>query len=326
MLMFASWSSNVVSSQVRRSNSNQGSAKSTGNIYNYIYDAPGKAVEFMGGNSKFITGDTNSLYSVGKSMYDASGKAVEFMRGNKSELTANNLDKHNLEDVNVDLPVRNLESDAGSINGESETSSISSNEQNILARPDNIKIDSSSEYRSFLKNMTYSDLASNLVNRSGNFSNGYSSRSQVANDIVNKMLVDMRIPESVLTSPRFVSRQFTAIKDTFTKAVQRADQDTNKATRLSKVSEAMSNLWKSMNDYVQSFFKSSGSINQNKANGIDPATFTESYQGANLTSNANNMLAIIPDSDVVDHPISKKTILELNRLQVKDGFGFNSED
>lgn len=52
------------------------------------YHTPGAFVRTVaGGDGRFITGDTNSLYSAGKTLYNAPGRAVEAMGGNPQFIT-----------------------------------------------------------------------------------------------------------------------------------------------------------------------------------------------------------------------------------------------
>ena len=80
------------------SSAGKATSQALSNAGTAIYNAPGRAVEAMGGNSQFITGQKGSLASAGRAtgqalsnagtaIYNAPGRAVEAMGGNSQFIT-----------------------------------------------------------------------------------------------------------------------------------------------------------------------------------------------------------------------------------------------
>lgn len=119
---------------------------------------------------------------------------------------------------------------------------------------DQIKINNQT-YTQFLKDITYTDLFKNLTTSKGqNRSNGYAETNSIqpiVTDIVNKMLLDMQIPESVLTSPKFVNQQFKAMQTNFANQMQLIVNNTKLTLqeKQTQINQALTNLSQNVRNF-----------------------------------------------------------------------------
>lgn len=121
---------------------------------------------------------------------------------------------------------------------------------------DQIKINNQ-EYTQFLKEITYTDLFKNLTTSNvQSRSNGYAETNSIqpiVTDIVNKMLLDMQIPQSVLTSPRFVNQQFKAMQTNFANQMQSIVSSTKLTLqeKQTQINQALTNLSQNVKNFVK---------------------------------------------------------------------------
>ena len=122
----------------------------------------------------------------------------------------------------------------------------------------NIKIDNQN-YQKFLKEISYQDLFKNLTMPNNKLrSNGYDmSRQPIIIDMFNKALLDMKIPEPVLTSPRFINQKYQQIKTDFSNKIQAISENTKITLqeKQTQINQAFNNASQNLTTLVNQFKK-----------------------------------------------------------------------
>ena len=322
MLMFASWSGNLMAEVMQGPKITSAEFTISSKIQQQLRTKAQAAIDRVAAEkakSKTTSQDSSKTQSLDVNLpfYEPStapsgismNEFVSTSRNNgEIELTDRNSNSQKIETEadNLGKPTVNLtdaqlklEAQAQSKADAKSWNDIDRSLNQIAQRPtEKINIDNA-DYQNFLQTISFQDLFANLGKK--DLTNGFESRSQVATDIANKVLLNV-LPMSVLTSPRYPKRAWNFITSQFSKKVEVAQTEADPVTRMQKVKNAFSWLQNQASSFARSLMRSKAqnetlnpqSENLNVVNEISSDTPSEQGDG-NLI---NDQSTEITDSDI----------------------------